>query len=141
MGRPDKIVVVIITDGQENTSRKFTKKDINKLVAKHDDWEFIFLGANQDAISEGSKYSMRKAQSATWDASNSAAMWNTVSETLSSYVQEEADAEMDYMQEIDPAEEMSEVEREEARRTWHKARNHKPARQRMAFSQQARKKM
>lgn len=51
--RPGKVLVVIDTDGHENASREFDKHKINDLITEHTDkwkWEFIFLGANQDAI-------------------------------------------------------------------------------------------
>ncbi len=48
-----KVLFVIITDGEENSSREFSAKKVKKLVEqqkKHFGWEFIFLGANIDAI-------------------------------------------------------------------------------------------
>lgn len=53
VSRPEKVIVVIDTDGQENASREFDKKKINAMIRHQTDvykWEFIFLGANQDAI-------------------------------------------------------------------------------------------
>ena len=45
-------IVVILTDGQENSSREFTYKQITKMIKKKENigWKFVFLGANQDAI-------------------------------------------------------------------------------------------
>ncbi len=51
--RPGKVIVIIDTDGAENTSKKFDKHKINDLITEHTNvwkWDFIFLGANQDAI-------------------------------------------------------------------------------------------
>ena len=56
--RPEKTVFVITTDGQENSSRVYDYEKIKKLVKKQQEkygWEFIFLGANIDAISEAGK--------------------------------------------------------------------------------------
>ena len=50
-----KVIVVITTDGKENASREFTKDKIKEMVAElqaEKNWEFIFLGANIDAIGE-----------------------------------------------------------------------------------------
>jgi uncharacterized protein YegL len=50
--RPEKVIVAIITDGWENTSKEFSKKQINEMVAHQRDnyqWEFLFLGADIDA--------------------------------------------------------------------------------------------
>lgn len=50
--RPDKVLVVIITDGMENASRRFTARQMQALVSARREmgWEFMFLGANMDAI-------------------------------------------------------------------------------------------
>ena len=51
--RPEKTIFIITTDGMENASREYdyekVKKMIEKKKAKHH-WEFIFLGANIDAV-------------------------------------------------------------------------------------------
>jgi len=54
-GEDEKVVFVIITDGMENASREFNASSVRKLVEKRrkaDDWEFVFLGANIDVITE-----------------------------------------------------------------------------------------
>ena len=50
--RPEKTLFVVTTDGMENASEKFSYRDIKELVGKQKEkgWEFIFLGANIDAI-------------------------------------------------------------------------------------------
>lgn len=50
-----KVIVVIVTDGEENTSCEYTQKMVFDLITdrKEKGWEFIFLAANQDAISTG----------------------------------------------------------------------------------------
>lgn len=51
--RADQVLFVIITDGQENSSREYSLDKIKSMVEerqKTDGWEFIFLGANIDAI-------------------------------------------------------------------------------------------
>lgn len=53
--RPEHIICVITTDGQENASRHFTKDQLQKMIdhqTKDHGWEFIFLGANMDAVHE-----------------------------------------------------------------------------------------
>lgn len=50
--RPEKVIFVILTDGQENDSKEFTRSQIFDLVKKQRnerDWEFLFLGADIDA--------------------------------------------------------------------------------------------
>ncbi|MBQ6297253.1 MAG: VWA domain-containing protein [Selenomonadaceae bacterium] len=50
--RPQKTLFVITTDGMENASHKFNYREIKKLIEhqKEQGWEFIFLGANIDAV-------------------------------------------------------------------------------------------
>ncbi|MBR1646701.1 MAG: VWA domain-containing protein [Selenomonadaceae bacterium] len=50
--RPEKTLFVITTDGMENASEDFSYRDIKELVDKQKElgWEFIFLGANIDAV-------------------------------------------------------------------------------------------
>ena len=56
--RPGRVIFVIITDGKENSSREFTKNVINSMIAHQSevyDWDFVFIGANQDAIKSGAR--------------------------------------------------------------------------------------
>ncbi len=51
--RPSKVVTVVVTDGFENASKEFDTKTIKSMIKNQTDsynWEFVFLGANQDAI-------------------------------------------------------------------------------------------
>ena len=50
--RPQKTLFVITTDGMENASERFSYNDIKKLIEQQKEvgWEFIFLGANIDAV-------------------------------------------------------------------------------------------
>lgn len=60
--KPDtRVIVVIITDGLENASIKFTREkvfDKVKHLRKTHNWKFVFLGANQDAIATAQSYSI-----------------------------------------------------------------------------------
>ncbi len=53
--RPEKVMFVTITDGRENHSSEYTRRQIFDMISrqrsKHN-WEFLFLAANQDAIEE-----------------------------------------------------------------------------------------
>lgn len=53
--KPENVLFVITTDGEENSSHKFTKSQIEKMI-KHQTnghgWKFMFLGANMDAVKE-----------------------------------------------------------------------------------------
>ena len=51
--RPDKVVLMILTDGFENSSREFSAQKINQMIGHQRNvysWDFVFIGANQDAV-------------------------------------------------------------------------------------------
>jgi len=51
-----QVIIAIITDGYENDSKLYNKNEIKKSVKKRinkHNWNFVYLGANQDAILEG----------------------------------------------------------------------------------------
>ncbi|MFA6691976.1 MAG: vWA domain-containing protein [Saccharofermentanales bacterium] len=54
-----KVMFVIITDGYENSSREYSHDKVRELIERQKneyDWEFIFLGANIDAISTAGEF-------------------------------------------------------------------------------------
>lgn len=81
--KPEKVLFVITTDGEENSSRKFTKAQIEKMI-KHQTnghgWEFIFLGANMDAVTVATNIgiSYDRAVSYDWTSCGTDALYSTV---------------------------------------------------------------
>ena len=64
--RAENVVFVVITDGYENSSREFSYRDIRHMVKKEQEkygWEFLFLGANIDAVAEGGRMGFRADRS------------------------------------------------------------------------------
>ena len=63
---PNNTVFVIITDGQENDSHHYTSDEVKKMVSKQKEngWEFIFLGANIDAVETAKVYGIDKDRAA-----------------------------------------------------------------------------
>jgi hypothetical protein len=86
--RPSKVIFVVITDGHENHSRYYNRskifKKINKMQVKYG-WEFVFLGANQDAIAEAGRLGIdsRKAMTYAADSLGAMAMFADLSENIS----------------------------------------------------------
>lgn len=79
--RPGLVVFVIITDGQENSSREFTKTKVQEMISHQQDvykWQFIYLGANQDAFAEAGDLGIAgsianttcRTQQAAWSAAS-----------------------------------------------------------------------
>jgi hypothetical protein len=77
--RPSKVIFVIITDGEENTSARFSKAQVKELITEHTGiwkWEFVFIGANQDAIAEAGNYGILMTNSMSY-ATNKAGVDET----------------------------------------------------------------
>lgn len=67
-GRADKVVFVIITDGYENASRRFSRDTIRRMVREETDlwgWEFIFIGADIDAVTAADEIGIRSGRAAS----------------------------------------------------------------------------
>ncbi|MEO8353553.1 MAG: hypothetical protein ABI680_17630 [Chthoniobacteraceae bacterium] len=69
--RPGKVVVAILTDGLENSSVRETWKSVSRRIRhqrKKYGWDFLFLGANQDAIATAAQLHIGAANAATYQA-------------------------------------------------------------------------
>ncbi|NLL42109.1 MAG: VWA domain-containing protein [Firmicutes bacterium] len=91
--RAEQVMFVIITDGQENSSREYSLEKIKALVERHksqDGWEFIFLGANIDAIETAGHFgiSADRAQSFHADQEGVALNFAVISESVAQFRQE-----------------------------------------------------
>ena len=60
--RPEKTLFIITTDGQENSSSQYSYKKVKHMVERQKEkfgWEFLFLGANIDAIAEAGRFGIK----------------------------------------------------------------------------------
>ncbi len=67
---PQKTMFVIITDGMENASCKYTKKEVKQMIERQQEkygWEFIFLGANIDAVATAGDIGIRPEMAADYN--------------------------------------------------------------------------
>ena len=66
--RPNKTLFVITTDGMENASHKYSYTDIKKMIEERKElgWEFLFLGANIDAIETASRFGIDRSRAANY---------------------------------------------------------------------------
>jgi Mg-chelatase subunit ChlD len=72
--RPVNVIVAVVTDGLENSSREWTRDAVMAAVKDRIDagWHFTFIGANQDAIQEGERLGVNADASMTFAASPAA---------------------------------------------------------------------
>ena len=61
--RPEKTLFVITTDGYENASHQYSSDKVKELIQQQKEcgWEFLFLGANIDAVQEAAKFGIDEA--------------------------------------------------------------------------------
>jgi uncharacterized protein YegL len=86
--RPDKVVFVIITDGQENSSHKFSKNQIKEMLEHQTNvykWQFIYLGANQDAFAEAGNVGIAMGHAANFAPAQMATAFAVAAENVAQY--------------------------------------------------------
>lgn len=69
--RAGKVVFVIVTDGHENASHEYTPSKVHEMIEHQKtqySWEFVFIGANQDAIKVATAYGINSANAMTYAA-------------------------------------------------------------------------
>lgn len=67
---PEKTLFIITTDGMENSSRQYTYDKVKKMVERQKEkyhWEFIFLGANMDAVSVANNFGVDRNHAVTYE--------------------------------------------------------------------------
>jgi hypothetical protein len=82
--RPEKVLFLIITDGFENSSKEFTLTKIREMITHQNktyNWDFIYLGSNQDAWSVGQSmgFTADKTLSVTSNAAGHGSMYASAS--------------------------------------------------------------
>lgn len=85
--RAEKVIFVIITDGLENASREYSYKLIKSMIEHEKEkygWEFMFLGANIDAVAEADKMGIGEERAVTYSNDRAGVLLNydTISETV-----------------------------------------------------------
>jgi hypothetical protein len=88
--RPSRVVMVIITDGQENASHEFRKDQIEKMINEKQekaDWKFVFLSADLAAIRDALASGVRAASALAFDRDKqgTTAAWQSLSTRVAGY--------------------------------------------------------
>ena len=80
-------ICVIITDGLENASTEYEKSTVVSMIEFREKrgWKFIYLGANQDAIQEGSSLGIDSIYCNTFDSTNVSGILDTMSISVTSF--------------------------------------------------------
>lgn len=74
----DKVITVIMTDGEENSSREWAHDAVRSLITQKESegtWTFVFLGASLDAWEQGRRYGVPLANVAQYDANHYRSMF------------------------------------------------------------------
>lgn len=81
---PDHVIVVITTDGLENSSREFTTAKVKELIGRKQEWDFVFMGANIDAVQEASSLGIHQENAFEFEVSEQGieAMYDLASKTV-----------------------------------------------------------
>lgn len=90
--RPERVIFAILTDGEENSSKEYTRQQVfNKIKLQTDvyKWQFVFLAANQDAITSAELIGIDARYANTFAPSGAGIResYQQVNEVISSYRQ------------------------------------------------------
>lgn len=77
--RPEKTIFIITTDGMENASRRYTYKKVKSMVEHQRNkygWEFLFLGANMDAIEVAGRFGVQANRAVNYECDSEGTQLN-----------------------------------------------------------------
>ena len=84
---PEHTLFIITTDGLENASHRYGSSEVKKLIEKKkgEGWEFLFLGANIDAVETAKKFGIREDRAVNYhaDSAGTALNYEVVGEAVS----------------------------------------------------------
>ena len=84
----DKTITVIMTDGEENSSREWTLQAVRELIRSKEaagNWTFVFLGANLDAFAQGANLGVPMANALRYDPANYRGVYASLSRSTNAF--------------------------------------------------------
>ncbi len=105
--RPGSVIVAIMTDGMENASREWTHPAIKALVEQQTEqygWQFLYMGADQDAIEVGASLGVARDNSVTYGRGKSRDAMRNMSGKLASARRRAVEAGSNKLEEFTPQE-------------------------------------
>lgn len=88
VARPDKVLVVILTDGEENRSQRFKLQDVKSKIQHQENtynWNFVFLGADFNSHTIRESTGLDVSRSYNYAKSDSSLAWKGINKTVESY--------------------------------------------------------
>ncbi len=95
--RPGLVVICVITDGHENSSREFTKSRIKEMIEEQTEkynWQFTFLGADQDAFTEGAAMGFQVDTILNYSNENTEQVFGSISRNVNTMRGQKAGGQM-----------------------------------------------
>ena len=88
--RADRVLFVIITDGQENASQEYSSDKVKGMIQLEKEkygWEFVFLGANIDAVETAGRLGISRDRAVDYvpDGAGTALNFQMMSETVAAF--------------------------------------------------------
>ena len=87
---PEHTMFIITTDGQENASHKYTGEQVKKMIERQKEkygWEFLFIGANIDAVETAARYGIGADRAVNYNSDSKGTQLNyeVMSETICTF--------------------------------------------------------
>ena len=84
---PENTIFIITTDGQENASHRYSAEKVKKMIERQKEkygWEFLFIGANIDAVETAAKYGIDRNRAVNYhaDEKGTSVLYETVSNAV-----------------------------------------------------------
>ena len=84
---PENTIFIITTDGQENASHRYSSDKVKQMIERQKDkygWEFLFIGANIDAVETAKRYGINQDRAVNYhaDAQGTDIVYATVSQAV-----------------------------------------------------------